>query len=271
MGNKIIVAVRLVTRRFPFLYGILGKFHHAIQYQIDHFLLRKMYPDVKHIKINESEISNNHKDGFQSQYGQEKFLLNSGYIPSEGGRFIDIGCNHPVECSNTYALEKMFGYTGLAIDPLTSFIEFWGAERPNSLFVNKFLSSRKKKIEFVEVSGREGWEHMLSGANSSVRTEGKDVEREVRNIETLPLQDVLDESGYESDVDVMFVDVEGHEAEVIDGVDWSRTAPRVIVIENFGKFNDCNVLRSKLINLGYKFIARIGISDDIFLHENSIK
>jgi len=35
----------------------------------------------------------------------------------ERGFFLDIGANHPTELSNTYLLEKAFGWSGLCIDP----------------------------------------------------------------------------------------------------------------------------------------------------------
>ena len=268
MKEKIILAVRLITRKFPFLYRLLGHIYHAIQFYVEDVKLRNKYPKVKHIKINNRNIIQQQNDGFQSQYGQETFLLDNNYIPDKAGRFVDVGCNHPIQCSNTFALEKKHGYTGLAIDPLTKFIDFWKEERPNSTFVNKFLSSSKNKVEFVEVSGNAGWEHMLSGEVNSINLNGKDVKGEIRVIETSPLQDILDENSYDTNIDVMFIDVEGHELDVIEGVDWSRTKPKVIVIENFGGFEKCNVLRSKLMNVGYNFIARIGISDDVFIYSN---
>ena len=51
---------------------------------------------------------------FVSQAGQDRFVhaLTSGQA---NGTFLDIGCNHPVVYSNTYALEKR-GWTGLLVD-----------------------------------------------------------------------------------------------------------------------------------------------------------
>lgn len=50
-----------------------------------------------------------------SQSGQDRFvdLILHG---KRDGRFLDIGCNHPIELSNTYAFETELGWKGLLID-----------------------------------------------------------------------------------------------------------------------------------------------------------
>lgn len=51
----------------------------------------------------------------QSQAGQDLFVA-AILDYKRDGRFIDIGCSHPVELSNTYALEKELGWTGILVD-----------------------------------------------------------------------------------------------------------------------------------------------------------
>lgn len=50
-----------------------------------------------------------------SQAGQDRFVrevLGADYI----GSFLDIGANHPVDRSNTFALEQHMGWTGLCVE-----------------------------------------------------------------------------------------------------------------------------------------------------------
>jgi len=49
-----------------------------------------------------------------SQAGQDAWVY-SMFPPSHKGTFWDIGCSHPVEINNTYALERI-GWNGLLLD-----------------------------------------------------------------------------------------------------------------------------------------------------------
>ena len=55
----------------------------------------------------------------------------------------------------------------------------------------------------------------------------------VREIEVVPLADVLDEHLSGEQVDFLKVDVEGAEDEVIESCDWARHRPRILVFEAF--------------------------------------
>ncbi len=49
----------------------------------------------------------------RSQAGQDAFV--HALLPTVRGRFLDIGCGHPVEINNTFALEQL-GWSGVLID-----------------------------------------------------------------------------------------------------------------------------------------------------------
>lgn len=58
------------------------------------------------------------------------------------GTFLDIGCNHPIECNNTYLLEKDYNFSGIAIDwDTTSYNNAWDREfhalRPRSQHIQQ--------------------------------------------------------------------------------------------------------------------------------------
>lgn len=52
---------------------------------------------------------------YNSQAGQDLFVL-MALNGKRNGRFIDLGCNHPVDINNTYILEKNYGWEGLSFD-----------------------------------------------------------------------------------------------------------------------------------------------------------
>lgn len=50
-----------------------------------------------------------------SQAHQDQFVITC-LNGKKNGIFLDLGCNDPIEISNTYLLEKEYGWSGLAID-----------------------------------------------------------------------------------------------------------------------------------------------------------
>ena len=72
-------------------------------------------------------------------------------------------------------------------------------------------------------------------------------------------------------IDYMSLDVEGHELQTLKGIDFNAVKINVISLENNPTmFGDDNI-REFLYEKGYKFYARIGCLDDIFVHKSFIK
>lgn len=257
--------VRILTRRFPRLYATLGNVHHELIFHKERLFLRLKYPSATSVRFTRSNLKDIEREGYCSQYGQDYYLLKNCLIPATSGTFIDIGCNEPVHTSNTYYLEKKCGYQGIAIDPLDDYAESWLQERPNSIFINSFVSDKADDVNFVRVSGDHGWEDKLSGATESVRLHGKKVTTESCIVKPRRLENILSESNVGFGADVLFIDVEGHELSVLKSADWFGDMPKVIVIENAGPLKNQETVRSFIIKKGFVLFARIDIADDIFV------
>jgi hypothetical protein len=80
-------------------------------------LVHVFYGDSNHIKFN-SAISNEYYDKVQwySQARQDEVVA-ALLRNKKNGYFIDLAANDPVKISNTYALEKKFGWKGLCLEP----------------------------------------------------------------------------------------------------------------------------------------------------------
>lgn len=256
---------RILTRRAPFLYMTLGKLYHNHIFRSEALRLRRKNIDIIHVRYNKNTLKRIRNMGFHSQFGQDFFVTEKGLVPKEGGLFLDIGCSHPIQSSNSYYFEKVCGYKGVAIDPLAIFEYEWSRERPNSIFINAFVSISNKDVDFAEISGNEGWEHALSGAADKVELGGKNVSSKIKKLKSSTLQSILDRIDFQFDVDILSVDVEGHEIEVMSSVDWSEKKPKVIIIENTGSWKKQEKLRSFIVEKGYKFFARVWIVDDVFV------
>lgn len=257
--------VRRLTRWSPRLYGWLKRRSHGHRLRQERRWLQHHYPNVLMVCRSEAELAGFQSQGFRSQFGQEQLLLEQGWIPERDGTFIDIGCNHPITCSNTHYLECQRGYRGLAIDALDRFGDEWATVRPRSEFISAFVSSARQPVRFATVSGDQGWEHMLSGHENSVDLAGKAVTAQVTDLSPEPLARILATRGLDFGVDVLFMDVEGHELEVLESADWNGPCPRTIVCENTGHSREQERLRQFLMQQGYRLGARVSLFDDVFV------
>ena len=83
---------------------------------------------------------------FYSQIGQD-FIVASLMRHKTSGTFLDIGCNHPENINNTYALEKYLGWRGVSIDFDERWSHDWEHVRPQS----KFILSDATKIDYLNL------------------------------------------------------------------------------------------------------------------------
>lgn len=257
------VFVRTRLSDYPGLYRFFSGVYHRAIALLERVQIGLRFPGVVFYSRPSREAQRDAHEGFNSQYGQETYLLKMRLIPERGGIFVDVGCNHPELLSNSWGLEKQRGYCGIAIDPLNLAGE-WARLRPKTRFVNALISKETQLIDFVEVKGDQSWQSMLSGVTGSIDLTARNVDYAVHKMATRPLDDILLDERVQH-IDVLFIDVEGHEMDVLRSTNFDKNRPGAIVIENFGRMAKQNEVRNYLIQQNYRFAARIWISDDVFV------
>lgn len=70
----------------------------------------------------------------QDWIAQDKFVVET-LRNKKNGIFLDIGCHHYQDISNTYFLEKELNWSGIGIDIDCSYQDDWNSFRKHSLFV----------------------------------------------------------------------------------------------------------------------------------------
>ena len=180
-----------------------------------------------------------------SQFGEEKFVL--GFFNKEyKGKFVDIGCFHPTRHNNTFEMYKL-GWKGINIDLNFLTIELFNYFRTKDININAAISDSEivKKLYFVDELNTQNT--LEKNHLTFLKNHHGVIENEIslREIKTKRLDRILD--NYEFyDIDFMNIDVEGHELNILNSIDFTKYKIKFICIEMI-EHNDLAKLNNEKI------------------------
>lgn len=161
----------------------------------------------------------------RSQLNQDlAMLVTTGF--QSGGFFVEVGASHPSRFSNTYLLEKFFGFRGVLIEPNPAYHELLRAQRSSPLCTRP-LWDQRKKVKFL-----------LAGTLSSIGslTNTKAARNRKPNgeivVETITWDDLCLEFKIPLTIDMLSIDVEGEELTILRSIDFSRYRFKFICVEH---------------------------------------
>ncbi len=159
----------------------------------------------------------------------EELIIRDAFDDRRAGFFLDVGCAWPVRSSSTCYLERLLGWRGIAIDALAEYGPEWAAQRPASRFFSYVVTDRSGSTERFFRSPNPG----LSSTDRDMaagKVFGDSFELTEVAVPTITLDDLLDREGV-THVDLVSMDLEGHEARALAGFVIERLAPELVVIE----------------------------------------
>jgi len=165
----------------------------------------------------------------KSQLGQDIFALDFADFKI-GGTFLEIGAADGVTLSNTYLLEKRFGWTGVLCEPARGWREALIKNRNSTLIFDAIWNMTGATLEFNETSQREFStinHYSESDSHSPLRKDGSKY-----LVDTLSFADLTFNYAIPNDLDYMSIDTEGSEFNIIESIDFKVFRPRVITIEH---------------------------------------
>ena len=157
-------------------------------------------------------------------------------LPRDGSVFVEAGANDGIKQSNTLALERRFGWSGLLIEPVPRLADACARNRPGSRVENVALVSTENEGTDVEILDLDlmssvAGHRSFADEQSAIKTaRGFGVEANRVEVRGVCLSTLLDDVGI-ARVDFLSLDVEGYELEVLRGLALNRHAPRVILVE----------------------------------------
>lgn len=215
---------KLKTNRL--LCGLYGSKHSCAQ-------------DVKHV----AESIGLGKVWMFSQFGQDAYMyINHFNRLNRRGVYLDVASNHPIRLSNSYFYDRCLGWKGICVEGNPMYYEATFRERSCQLVPTCAGKTDGQEVEFAlrgELGGVMGDSYKFGG-NSSSRTLMKE--------RCVSVQTLLNRNAIRR-VDFLSLDVEGHEYEVLQGIDWNSVQIDVISVEVTKSFDE---VKSFLERVGYR-------------------
>ncbi|MGH9223793.1 MAG: FkbM family methyltransferase [Acidimicrobiales bacterium] len=144
------------------------------------------------------------------------------------GFYIDVGANDPIRHSVTKWFYDL-GWRGINVEPAASPFARLAEARERDVNLNVGLSDQAGSMTFFELPPEVSAASTFSAAQAEWhRTNGFPAEE--RSVEVTTLAKVC-EDYVDQPIDFLSVDVEGHERAVLEGGDWGRWRPRVVLVE----------------------------------------
>jgi FkbM family methyltransferase len=190
---------------------------------------------------------------------REDVLLNRIFADQRIGFYIDVGAWLPVLDSVTKHFYER-GWRGINIEPVADCVKRLCADRPRDINLAVGLSNHEGTMTLYETSIDSGGSTFSTGAVDELRRMGIEVVEHTVPVTTLAQ---ICEQYVLEPIDFLKIDVEGHERQVLEGADWGRWRPRVVVIEATGPMNatpNHEQWEHLLLDAGYLFATFDGLN-----------
>jgi len=179
---------------------------------------------------------------------EEQARVREFFGGDNSGYFVEVGANHPTQGSQTWHLEQA-GWTGVLVEPQPDLAAF-------------LVTSRKARVFATACSSPENAGQSLplhvDGARSALDRDRMAPGAQAAYVIVVPtrtLDSILEEAAAPIPIDLLSIDVEGHETEVLHGFDFNRWQPLLILIEDHV---DSLQTHRYLKKSGYRLIRRLG-------------
>lgn len=171
-------------------------------------------------------------------------------------RYIEIGANHPFQTSSTYLLYKLYGATGVLVEPIPALAETLRKARPNDTVVNCAVSVSTEKSIRLHVHEKNELSSISADHISFFKNFGG-TEKIVETIdcENMHVNDFM-KAHYGPYCDYLSVDVEGLDAALLSEMD-HVFQPTLIQCEHEGRTDAfAQILKPR----GYGLLAQTDVN-----------
>lgn len=172
------------------------------------------------------------------------------FLGPKPGYFVEVGANEPERESQSFHLERE-GWTGVLVEPQPDLAEKLRKMRTSQVFEAACSSPDRAGTRMtLYVLGP------YSSFDPNLAVTGLRPEHAI-DVPVRTLDDILDEAKAPRPIDLLSVDVEGHELDVLRGFDFTRWRPKLILLEDHVTSLDKHRF---LTRAGYRLMRRTGLN-----------
>lgn len=168
------------------------------------------------------------------------------------GFYIDVGGGHAV-ADNVTCHFYLQGWRGIVVEPQAALGPLYRRVRPRDVLVQALAGRQEGTLELFEATTFHGLSTASASHAAAAERAGVSGRRVVKPVTTLAR---LCAEHAPAVVDVLKIDVEGHEAEVLAGADFARHRPRVVLVEAIEPLSMADAahrFEPQLTAAGYRF------------------
>lgn len=196
----------------------------------------------------------------------DKWIIEEVFKGKKNGFYIEAGACDGKYGSSTYVLEKHFEWTGLLVEPNPKFVDILSKTRPNSICVNKGLSSFNHSGEYYHFDGRVGYNGFPSlnalGEDSWWKKINNNVESNPQKytVDCVTLESLLVANKSPKTIDYLCLDTEGSELDILKNFPFNDYKIKCISLEappkelvDILKNNNYTQVYNKFNDVDYEF------------------
>ena len=177
------------------------------------------------------------------------------YKNKRDGYFVDIGANDGITISNTYLLEKDYGWKGICVEALPDKFQELVKNR-KSININKAVYNTTGEIlDFTS-------DNLLSGVSKNIDRHTEVLTKPTIKVETITLNDILDQNNAPNFIDYLTLDTEGSELIILNSVNLDKYKFGLIHLEHNGVEPRRTDMRNLLLSKGYKYLGENQFDDE---------
>lgn len=151
-------------------------------------------------------------------------------LDSQPSYFIEIGTGEGEAISNTYLLEKQFGWSGMVVEPNPVFLPSLKAKRSCTISTACVFDATGKSITFRCTQEPE-FSQVVSGL-SDMHQERRMADFTEIEVTTTSLNDLLEQNGCPQAMGFLSLDVEGAEFDILHTFDFDRWSFDALCVEH---------------------------------------
>ncbi len=165
----------------------------------------------------------------KAQLRQDLFVLHE-LDYKKNGFFVDFGATNGFDLSNSYLLEKRFGWNGILVEPARLWHSDLRKNRNVNIETNCVWKDSDSVITFNEANAPEYStidSYSRFDFHSKLRRGGKKYD-----VKTISLLDLLDKYNAPEIIDYLSIDTEGTEYDILSNFDFNKYKFRTITVEH---------------------------------------